>query len=225
VALARVKVWIPGDVLTAADLNAEFNNLINNPVSLISPTTGPINFALQAHTNLLPAVVTGTSGSTGDLLTVSTAGTAIWAAPSSVLSTAPRILQVKGDTSTGTGITSTTPTTVAGQPITPASTNSRIKLLYSADVIQLSAPGIAQSINLHLVTSSGTLLNSDRVFNQINIADEGIRATVAWTYLVPASAGPFPTNYDIQAFAFSSTSGGTFGEVKNVEMILEELSS
>ena len=43
-ALARVKVWNPGDVLTAADLNAEFNNLLNNPISLISPTTGVITF-------------------------------------------------------------------------------------------------------------------------------------------------------------------------------------
>ena len=43
-ALARVKVWNPGDVLTAADLNAEFNNLLNNPIALISPTTGVITF-------------------------------------------------------------------------------------------------------------------------------------------------------------------------------------
>ena len=42
--LARVKVWNPGDVLTAADLNAEFNNILNQPISLISPTTGVITF-------------------------------------------------------------------------------------------------------------------------------------------------------------------------------------
>jgi len=50
-ALARIKTWNPGDILTAADLNAEFNNELNNPIALISPTTGVINFNNQAHTN------------------------------------------------------------------------------------------------------------------------------------------------------------------------------
>lgn len=75
--LARVKVWIPGDVLTAADLNSEFNNVLNNPNSLISPSTGPINFNLQAHTGLLPSVITGTSGVAGNVLTLSTAATPV----------------------------------------------------------------------------------------------------------------------------------------------------
>lgn len=64
-ALSRVKTWVAGDTLTAADLNAEFNNTLNNPISLISPTTGAINFNLQAHTNFViqnltsdPAVAT-----------------------------------------------------------------------------------------------------------------------------------------------------------------------
>src|SRR3990167_3760470 len=64
-ALGRVKTWVAGDVLTAADQNAEFDNLLNNPVSLISPTTGAIDFNLQAHTNFVaqgltsdPAVAT-----------------------------------------------------------------------------------------------------------------------------------------------------------------------
>jgi hypothetical protein len=43
--LARVKVWNPGDVLTAADLNAEFNNILNNPTTLISPFTANLDFA------------------------------------------------------------------------------------------------------------------------------------------------------------------------------------
>lgn len=38
-ALGRVKTWI-SEILTAADLNAEFNNILNNATSLISPATG-----------------------------------------------------------------------------------------------------------------------------------------------------------------------------------------
>ena len=37
-ALTRVKTWI-SEILTAADLNAEFNNILNNATSLISPAT------------------------------------------------------------------------------------------------------------------------------------------------------------------------------------------
>lgn len=36
-ALARVKTWVAGEVLTASDLNAEINNILNNATSLVSP--------------------------------------------------------------------------------------------------------------------------------------------------------------------------------------------
>lgn len=41
-ALARLKTWVK-EKLTFTDLNAEFNNLINNAVSFISPLTGSVN--------------------------------------------------------------------------------------------------------------------------------------------------------------------------------------
>jgi hypothetical protein len=66
-ALSRVTVWVAGQVLTAAALNAEFNNIINNPLTLISPTTGNINFgnnqALSFNLEKLAAVPA--AGSTG----------------------------------------------------------------------------------------------------------------------------------------------------------------
>lgn len=73
--LARVKVWNPGDVLTASDLNSEFNNVLNNPVSLISPSTGAINFNLQSHTGLLPSAITASSGSVGQVFAVTSSST------------------------------------------------------------------------------------------------------------------------------------------------------
>ena len=43
-ALSRVKTWIALEVLTASDLNAEFNSILNNALSLISPLTGNLLF-------------------------------------------------------------------------------------------------------------------------------------------------------------------------------------
>ena len=40
-ALSRVKVWA-AEILTFSDLNAEFNNILNNPISLISPLTANV---------------------------------------------------------------------------------------------------------------------------------------------------------------------------------------
>jgi len=42
-ALSRVKTWIAAETLTASDLNAEFNNILNNAISLISPTTAALD--------------------------------------------------------------------------------------------------------------------------------------------------------------------------------------
>jgi hypothetical protein len=41
-ALARIKTWV-AEVLAFADLNAEFNNVLNNPIALISPVTANID--------------------------------------------------------------------------------------------------------------------------------------------------------------------------------------
>jgi hypothetical protein len=39
--LSRIKIWQPGDTLTAADLNAEFNNPLDNPMDLVNPLVLP----------------------------------------------------------------------------------------------------------------------------------------------------------------------------------------
>lgn len=48
-ALSRIKNWI-NEILTADDLNAEFNNILNNPVSLVSPVTAAFDFDGQTIT-------------------------------------------------------------------------------------------------------------------------------------------------------------------------------
>lgn len=42
-ALSRVKTWAPAEILSASDLNAEFNNILSNAITLISPLTGALD--------------------------------------------------------------------------------------------------------------------------------------------------------------------------------------
>lgn len=59
-ALSRVKVW-GNEILTATDLNAEFNNIINNAASLISPLPGSLDWDGYAHTLDAAGVTTAQS--------------------------------------------------------------------------------------------------------------------------------------------------------------------
>ncbi len=52
-ALARVHVWAEGEVLTATDLNGEINNLLNNPMALISPLLGNLNVNNNSITGVI----------------------------------------------------------------------------------------------------------------------------------------------------------------------------
>ncbi len=69
-ALSRITVWSAGQVLTAADLNGEFNNVLSNPLSLISPTTGSINYANNQAVNFALENVSAdpTPGNTGRIV-------------------------------------------------------------------------------------------------------------------------------------------------------------
>ena len=67
-ALSRVSVWSSGQVLTAGDLNGEFNNILNNALTLISPLTG--NLALGG--NLLTGLGAGSVGSPSIAITSDT---------------------------------------------------------------------------------------------------------------------------------------------------------
>ena len=58
--LARVTVWSAGQVLTAAALNGEFDNILNNPGTLISPISANLNFGNFQAVNMRLENVTST---------------------------------------------------------------------------------------------------------------------------------------------------------------------
>lgn len=60
-ALSRVKTWSVGEVLTSSDLNAEFNNILNNALSLISPLTGDLAYGGNRATGLSAGSVSSPS--------------------------------------------------------------------------------------------------------------------------------------------------------------------
>ena len=51
-AISRTKTWVASEVLTASDLNAEFNGIIDNALALVSPLTGNLNVNNNQLTNL-----------------------------------------------------------------------------------------------------------------------------------------------------------------------------
>lgn len=51
-ALSRIKVWSLNETLTSSDLNAEFNNILDNALSLISPLTANLAFGNFRATGL-----------------------------------------------------------------------------------------------------------------------------------------------------------------------------
>lgn len=71
-ALSRIKTWTT-EVLASADLNAEFNNILNNARSLISPLTGD----LAAGGNSITGLALGSVGSPSLSATGNTA-TGLW---------------------------------------------------------------------------------------------------------------------------------------------------
>ena len=129
-ALARVKTWNPGDVLTAADLNGEFNNVLNNPISLVSPTTGPINFNNQANTGFLPVSVT-TSGLAAQAITLTSSNPAQWAYPAAAVLPGVRNLN-------GTITSSQTATFTADQYLLQTTAKTGCFVLNSTDLITVN---------------------------------------------------------------------------------------
>ena len=63
--ISRVKTWNPGDVLTAADLNSEFNNIIQNGTTLAFPLTSNVTGGGFILSNVVLAANSAKIGSVG----------------------------------------------------------------------------------------------------------------------------------------------------------------
>jgi len=76
--LSRIKVWSAGEVLLASDLNGEYNNILNNALTLISPLTGSLD--LNGNKLVLDADAdTSITADTDDQLDFKLGGTDIFA--------------------------------------------------------------------------------------------------------------------------------------------------
>lgn len=76
--IARSKVWVTGDLLTASDLNGEFNTIINDyngsiDQNNIGTITGTVTFSVSSDVDLLDLTKTGTGA--GGIFDIADAGT------------------------------------------------------------------------------------------------------------------------------------------------------
>lgn len=65
-ALSRVHTWSAGEVLTASDLNAEINNILTNPTSLIAGIS-PTFATITATLSVIGGTATNDSATAGNL--------------------------------------------------------------------------------------------------------------------------------------------------------------
>ena len=135
--LSRVKTWVAGEVLTASDLNAEFNNILTNPVSLISPLTAALDF--DGYTLTLDAAgvtqVQSTAAVSWNFTSGAKAGT-----PATTGSIANWSAQTFTDSATAGSGTAAAWTGFAIQRPTLAATNASVTTTAAATVYIPNAP-------------------------------------------------------------------------------------
>lgn len=135
-ALSRVKIW-GNEILTATDLNAEFNNILSNASSLISPLSGSLDWDGFAHT-LDAAGVTSAQSSSAigwSFIPGSKAGT-----PSATGSVANWAANTTTDSNTALSGTATLWTAHSFQRPTLAATNASVTTTDAATVYIANAP-------------------------------------------------------------------------------------
>lgn len=136
-ALARVKTWSAGEVLTASDLNTEVNNILNNALTLISPLTGALDLDGFALTVDAAAVTTlqSTAAVALSYITGSKAGT-----PGSTGSMANFSAHTFTDSATAGAGTATSYTGFSIQRPTLAATNAGVVTTDAATLYVANSP-------------------------------------------------------------------------------------
>lgn len=135
--LSRIKVWIAGEVLTASDLNTEFNNILSNPTALISPLTAALD--LDGNVLTLDAAGVTTVASTAALSWNFTSG-AKAGTPSTTGSIANWSAQTFTDSATTGSGTATAWVGHALQRPTLAATNASVTTTTAATLYIANAP-------------------------------------------------------------------------------------
>lgn len=154
-ALARVKTWAPGEVLTATDLNTEFSNILNNPTSLISPFTGGLDF--DGFTLTLDAAAATTVNSSSSVswnfISGAKAGT-----PATTGTIANWSAQTFTDSATAGAGTAASYVAHAIQRPTLAATNSTVTTTNAASLYIANAPAAGTN---ETITNSYSIWSDD----------------------------------------------------------------
>lgn len=192
-ALARVTTWVDGQILTALALNGEFDNILTNPLALISPTTGAINFASQAHTNFrLQNVVTTPTPATAGMITFDTVRGQVEVDDGTIIRSVPTINssnmvagQLITAASSGNSIWATIAPGSSGTVLTMTSSNSAPSF-QAAGAFTLTTGTISTGAMLYY-TTAGAL-------NTLPLGTPGFLLTVsssqpAWVAAASAAAG------------------------------------
>ena len=138
-ALSRVKTWT-SETLTSSDLNAEFNNILNNALSLISPLTSD----LAAGGNKITGLALGSASAASLSFTSSDTDTGIYSSAANTVD-----ITAGGVRAASFG---TTASAVNYLAITPSATTTSLKL---------TATGTDTNIDIELVPKgTGGLLNA-----------------------------------------------------------------
>lgn len=157
-ALSRVKVWIPAEVLTASDLNGEFNNILNNAISLISPLTSGLD--VDGFTVILDAAaatsVSSSAGVSWNFTSGAKAGT-----PATTGSVANWAAQTFTDSVTAGAGTAASYVAYAIQRPTLAATNASVVTTNAATLYLPNAP--AAGTNETLTNAYALWIDDGRV--------------------------------------------------------------
>lgn len=179
--LSRVKVW-GTEVLFASDLNAEFDNILNNAASLISPLGGALDWDGYAHT--LDAAGVTTAQSTASIAWAFTPGNKT-GTPSTTGGITNCAASTWTDNNTAGSGTATNWVGHAFQRPTLAASNSSVTTTNAATVYIANAP---------LAGSNETLTNTYALWVDDGVVRfDGNVHSGALAYTWPAAAGALPT--------------------------------